>query len=428
MSIAWAQTLHTLLTGRSRFADSDIDETLKIVLSNSFAKPRELNRKIPKSLEAICLKAMAFQTEDRYATASHLASDIEHFLADEPVSAAAESTMTATARWVRRNRNLTILAFVATLVIAILSSAAAILIRGEQVRADRERVEVSRRSVRLALDRGYQLIEQRHFGESMLWLEQALNHLPANDIPMRPVILTNMAAAQRHLVRRLASFSHRSPVTLSDFSPDGSMLLTKDTLGGIRFWNTESQELIRERPSQGSTILAARRLSEEKAILLSQSGRDLSVQLCEPHSNDEVTLPRRWQHPSDIASATISYDGEFVAIGGRGEGSAKVILTRSSDGQRVGELDYIVSSLAIELVVADSTAKRVVAVAPKSDQCLVPSQTLSVDRIITETSKTSSVSRKSKLPLNEIWSLPPNPSIRISCTSEISKTLANASC
>ena len=46
-----------------------------------------VNRAIDPALEAICLKAMALRPEDRYASPVRLADDIEHWLADEPVSA-----------------------------------------------------------------------------------------------------------------------------------------------------------------------------------------------------------------------------------------------------------------------------------------------------------------------------------------------------
>ena len=38
-------------------------------------------------LEAVCLKAMAKDPDGRYATAAELAADVQHWLADEPVSA-----------------------------------------------------------------------------------------------------------------------------------------------------------------------------------------------------------------------------------------------------------------------------------------------------------------------------------------------------
>ena len=60
------------------------------VQKGEFPPPRQLDPSIDKALEAICLKAMALKPEDRYATPRALADDIEHWLADEPVTAYAE--------------------------------------------------------------------------------------------------------------------------------------------------------------------------------------------------------------------------------------------------------------------------------------------------------------------------------------------------
>ena len=49
--------------------------------------PRQLDPAIDRALEAVCLKAMAMQPEDRYAVPRALAEDVERWMADEPVSA-----------------------------------------------------------------------------------------------------------------------------------------------------------------------------------------------------------------------------------------------------------------------------------------------------------------------------------------------------
>jgi tetratricopeptide (TPR) repeat protein len=73
---------------------------------------------VPAALEAICLKAMALKTEDRYPTALELAADVEHWLADEPVLAYREPRVVRLGRWRRRHRAL--VAGVTTAVLALL--------------------------------------------------------------------------------------------------------------------------------------------------------------------------------------------------------------------------------------------------------------------------------------------------------------------
>jgi serine/threonine protein kinase len=50
-------------------------------------RPRHLNHKIPRNLEAICLKAMAREPAERYASAADLAVDLQRWLQDDPVNA-----------------------------------------------------------------------------------------------------------------------------------------------------------------------------------------------------------------------------------------------------------------------------------------------------------------------------------------------------
>src|SRR5205085_8589027 len=70
------------------------------------APPRQVKPNVSPALEAICKKAMARQPADRYATPKALADDIEHWLADEPVSAWPEPWTVRARRWVSRHRTL----------------------------------------------------------------------------------------------------------------------------------------------------------------------------------------------------------------------------------------------------------------------------------------------------------------------------------
>ena len=96
-------TLFHLLAGRPPF-DGDADDIVFRVQQGRFKRPREVRSEIPKPLEAICLKAMARNPANRYASARELALDVERFLADEPVAAYREPITARSWRWVRRHR------------------------------------------------------------------------------------------------------------------------------------------------------------------------------------------------------------------------------------------------------------------------------------------------------------------------------------
>jgi formylglycine-generating enzyme required for sulfatase activity/tRNA A-37 threonylcarbamoyl transferase component Bud32 len=97
-------TLYMVLTGRPAFEDRDVGVVIQKVLRGEFPPPRQVDRKVPGALEAICLKAMAPESGGRYASPRALAEDVERWLADEPVAAWREPWATRARRWVGRHR------------------------------------------------------------------------------------------------------------------------------------------------------------------------------------------------------------------------------------------------------------------------------------------------------------------------------------
>lgn len=97
-------TLYKLLTGRTAFAASSLAQLRHKIVAGEFPAPRKVTRGVSRALEAVCLKAMATQPQERYATALDLAADVENYLADAPVSAYAEPLPRRFARWARRHR------------------------------------------------------------------------------------------------------------------------------------------------------------------------------------------------------------------------------------------------------------------------------------------------------------------------------------
>jgi eukaryotic-like serine/threonine-protein kinase len=110
-------TLYVVLTGQAPFDGEHAAEVLPEVQRGEFARPRAVHASISIPLEAICLKAMALKPADRYASPRLLAEDVEHRLADEPISAYREPWSDRARRWSRRHRT-------------FVSSAAAVLVLG----------------------------------------------------------------------------------------------------------------------------------------------------------------------------------------------------------------------------------------------------------------------------------------------------------
>ncbi len=96
-------TLHTILTGKPPFEGKTRDAVLEQVKRGAILRPRTLDRRVSMGLESICLKAMAFERENRFASPAQMAAELEHWLADEPTSIVKESTSRRWQRWLRRN-------------------------------------------------------------------------------------------------------------------------------------------------------------------------------------------------------------------------------------------------------------------------------------------------------------------------------------
>lgn len=85
--------------------------------------PNLLRDTVPRPLSHICLRAMNRDPGARYSSAMELASDIENWLADQPISAYRESPAEKTIRWAKSHPT----TLVSTLVASILVVAASII-------------------------------------------------------------------------------------------------------------------------------------------------------------------------------------------------------------------------------------------------------------------------------------------------------------
>jgi hypothetical protein len=95
--------LYELLTGRPPFrAETDLDTILQ-VLDRDPSRPRTLNPLIDRDLEAICLKCLEKQPQERYESAQALAEDLERWLAGQTVRARPSGIGRRVLKWAKRN-------------------------------------------------------------------------------------------------------------------------------------------------------------------------------------------------------------------------------------------------------------------------------------------------------------------------------------
>jgi WD40 repeat protein len=121
-------TLYELLTLRPAFEGSDRHDLMKQILMDSPPGPRQLDRRIPRDVETIVLKAMAKDPAHRFATAAAMAEELRRFVDGLPIRSRSLSTTERCWRWCKRNpmiASLNALAATLTIAIAVIMSVAA---------------------------------------------------------------------------------------------------------------------------------------------------------------------------------------------------------------------------------------------------------------------------------------------------------------
>jgi serine/threonine protein kinase len=94
--------LYELLTGERPFGGNRRLLILQ-VLQDEPRPPRQLNDRIPRDLETICLKAMAREPSRRYTRGRELADDLRRWRNGEPIRARPAGMMERLWHWCRRN-------------------------------------------------------------------------------------------------------------------------------------------------------------------------------------------------------------------------------------------------------------------------------------------------------------------------------------
>jgi eukaryotic-like serine/threonine-protein kinase len=101
--------LYFLLAGRVPFESPPAEDALEEPTRKRAPRPRQINSRIPRAIEAVCLKAMSERRADRYASAEEVAGDVVSFLDGRPVSAYRENVFEKAGRWLGKNRFIVLL-------------------------------------------------------------------------------------------------------------------------------------------------------------------------------------------------------------------------------------------------------------------------------------------------------------------------------
>ena len=98
--------LYKILTFCHPYKGPTVEESLEQAQDGDLIPPdvRTPQKNIPPELAAICMKAMAYDKEDRYADATEINADLQLYLDGKSVSARKDSLITKTRKWIARNK------------------------------------------------------------------------------------------------------------------------------------------------------------------------------------------------------------------------------------------------------------------------------------------------------------------------------------
>jgi serine/threonine-protein kinase len=95
--------LYEILTGRPPFDGESPVEVLRAVIENEPVPPRQIDARIDRDLETICLKCLDKDRRQRYRSAEELEQELNRWCCGELIRARPVGRAARVARWIRRN-------------------------------------------------------------------------------------------------------------------------------------------------------------------------------------------------------------------------------------------------------------------------------------------------------------------------------------
>jgi eukaryotic-like serine/threonine-protein kinase len=324
-------TLYALLVGRPPFQAATSLETLLQVREQEPVPLRQLNPKLPRDLETICVKCLEKDPEQRYDSAKHLGDELLRFLKNEPILARPVGKVEQLRRWCRRNpvvAGLSATAVLLLITVAVVASAGYIrtsrALAGESIarqEAEEKTREVEQENARAENNLYVARINLARQKWILGDVDGSERTLDACSLPLR--------AWEWRYLKRLCHLDARTLRNYSNdvrsvaFSPDGTHLAAEGDSGVVRIWDFINGRVTLTLHGGGECVTFS---PDGKRIAC--GGRDNisglldnTVKIWDTARGQKVLTLRG--HSGWVQYVTFSPDGKRIASGGS-DGTVKV--------------------------------------------------------------------------------------------------------
>jgi WD40 repeat protein/predicted Ser/Thr protein kinase len=348
--------LYEMLTGRPPFTGATTVDVLDAVQNKDPVRPSLIEPSVPRDLETICLTCLAKDPRRRYATAEHLAADLDRLLAHQKIKAKPPGLVACAMKWCRQAPVLaTTLLLSALMVLAAgfglmwhtaslayekeLKQRAADLAVAERQKAEQQRAIALRETERarqLLVESNKQRkraetreLEARRYLYAVrmadirtAWQQsdmQRVNSLLADLEPEQGQ--ADLRGFEWHYFwqlghsERASLAAHQGLVTAVVYSPDGMRMATAGLDGMIHIWNAADHTLLKSlsAPGEGITSLVSRPGASQLWIVAA-GGCDGTVSLWEGDTGRHLSSIAA--HEGSVTALTFSADGSRLLSGG----------------------------------------------------------------------------------------------------------------
>jgi eukaryotic-like serine/threonine-protein kinase len=323
----WAlgAVLYECLTGRPPFKAATLMDTLIQVVSEEPVPPRQLNAKVPRDLETVCLRCLQKEAGKRYATARELAEDLRHYQVGEPLVARPIGRLERAWRWGKRKPAVaTLLSLVLVLLLlgtsggwllAVRADAEAERARDAEVEAIKE-ARAARQAERLAKQRAYdsgmlltQAAWEQHQVERFLQLLETHRPQGGGEEDLRGFEWYYWA---RQFQRGHVTLKgHAGPVWSVAFSADGRRLVSGSFDQTVKVWDAYTGQ--EQLSLKGHTDFVHSVAFSPDGRRIASGSWDRTVKVWDAHTGKE-TLSLKG-HRGDVESVAFSPDGKRIVSG-----------------------------------------------------------------------------------------------------------------